>query len=80
MTMRFATTFTHQHFCKTLKKKYFQLQYFIWYFISDGPSDIFTQDLPHHGNVQKNSAHDNQENCRRYIHHMVFQGIYHDIA
>ena len=52
----------------------------IWYFISDGPSDIFTQDLPHHGNVQKNSAHDNQENCRRYIHHMVFQGIYHDIA
>ena len=74
MTMRFTTTFTHQHFCKTLK--YFQLQYSN----SDGPFDIFTQDLPHHGNVQKNSAHDNQENCHRCIHHMVFQGIYHDIA
>ena len=23
MTMRFATTFTHQHFCKTLKKNIF---------------------------------------------------------
>ena len=41
---------------------------------------FFIQELPHHGNGQKSSAHDSRENCHRYIHHMVFQGIYHDIA
>ena len=66
MTMRFATTFAHQHFCKTLKN-IFAAQFWI-------------EKLPHHGNGQKNSAHDSQENCHQCIHHMVFQEIYHDIA
>ena len=66
MTMRFATTFAHQHFCQTLKNIF--------------PAKYLIGELPHHGNDQKNSAHDSQENCHQCIHHMVFQETYHDIA